>query len=55
MGLIRKLSSISTLGAIDLRSDKERIARSTKANVAATKKQTKVLKEQLKLQRQLND
>lgn len=30
MGLIRKMISTSTLGAVDFRSDKERIARSTR-------------------------
>jgi hypothetical protein len=30
MGLIRKVASVSTLGAVDFRSDKERTARYTK-------------------------
>lgn len=41
MGIIRKAMSISTLGAVDLRSDKERIARSTRRTHRAIKDQTK--------------
>lgn len=44
MGLIRKSLSVSTMGIIDFRSDKERIARSTRLIKRATKKQTRVMK-----------
>ena len=37
MGLFRKAASIGTAGLIDLRSDKERIARYTKQQVAETR------------------
>ena len=35
MGVFRKLTSISTLGLVDLRSDKERIAKNTKLGYKA--------------------
>lgn len=44
MGLFRKSLSVSTLGIIDFRSDKERIARSTRLIRRSTKKQTRILK-----------
>jgi hypothetical protein len=40
MGLIRKTASMSTLGLIDFRSDKERIARNTKRTMKAVRSQT---------------
>ncbi|WP_440712090.1 hypothetical protein [Gordonia sp. FQ] len=46
MGLTRKVTSASTLGAVDFRSDKERIARSTRQGAKATKKQNKLIAEQ---------
>lgn len=46
MGVIRKTLSLSTVGLIDLRSDKERIARQSRKQVKATKAQTKVMKKQ---------
>jgi hypothetical protein len=49
MGLIRKSLSISTAGAIDFRSDKERMASYTKTTKRQAKKQTKVAKGQLKV------
>lgn len=39
MGLTRKMLSVGTLGAIDLRSDKERIARNTKRTYKEIKAQ----------------
>jgi hypothetical protein len=54
MGLIRKTLSLSTFGAVDFRSDKERTAAYTKATKKQTKKQTKLLKEQVKIQKKLN-
>lgn len=37
MGLFRKLTSLSTLGMVDFRSDKERIARYTKKSAKANR------------------
>lgn len=45
MGLIRKSLSLSTVGLIDFKSDKERIAASSKKQVKALKEQNKLLKE----------
>jgi hypothetical protein len=50
MGITRKLLSVSTLGLVDYRSDKERTAAYTKAQAKQSKKQTKILKEQAKQQ-----
>jgi len=41
VGLIRKTASLSTLGVVDFRSDKERIARSTRRTDKAIREQTK--------------
>lgn len=38
MGMIRKLTSISTLGAVDFMSDKERIAKNTSVTARASKR-----------------
>lgn len=46
MGLIRKMASVSTLGLIDFRSDKERNAAYNKATKKEMKKQTKLMEEQ---------
>lgn len=43
MGLLRKITSVSTVGLVDFRSDKERIARNTKATAKAVRQQTKAL------------
>lgn len=40
MGLIRKMASVSTLGAVDFRSDRERTARYTKQTRNAVRAQT---------------
>ena len=40
MGLIRKLTSVSTLGAVDFKSDKERAAKNTKKTAVESKRQT---------------
>lgn len=50
MGLIRKTLSISTLGMIDFRSDKERAAAYAKTMKKHTKKQTKLMEQMLKEQ-----
>lgn len=44
MGLFRKLTSISTLGAVDMRSAKDRTARSAAKTAKYAKKQTKLMK-----------
>lgn len=49
MGVIRKSTSVFTLGLVDFRSDKERAARSSRLNKRATKKQNRLIKEQNKL------
>lgn len=48
MGIIRKSLSVSTLGLVDFRSDKERTAAYTKATKKEAKKQTKLMKQALK-------
>lgn len=48
MGLIRKAMSVSTLGAVDFRSDKERAAAYGKATKKEAKKQTKIMEQMLK-------
>lgn len=50
MGVIRKLTSLSTLGLVDLRSDKERIARSTRLTDKGIRRQNQLLAEQNRLQ-----
>ena len=49
MGNIRKTMSVMTAGAVDWKSDKERIAASTRKGTKATKKQNKLIKQQNKL------
>ena len=52
MGVIRKTLSVSTVGMIDWKSDKERIAASTRKTKTAARKTNKLLKEQNKLLKQ---
>ncbi|WJN63457.1 hypothetical protein [Streptomyces phage phiScoe56] len=52
MGVIRKTASLSTFGLIDWKSDKERIATSTRKAKSAQRKTNKLLKEQNKLLKQ---
>jgi hypothetical protein len=52
MGLTRKLLSVSTLGAVDMRSDKERTARYTQATKKEAKKQTELLRQQTRAAQQ---
>ncbi len=47
MGLTRKIMSVSTAGAVDYRSDKERIARKTAKGARAAKKQNRLLGQQI--------
>jgi hypothetical protein len=51
LGITRKLLSVSTLGLVDYRSDKERTAAYTKAAKKQAKEQTKIMREQAKQQR----
>lgn len=51
MGFIRKTMSMGTLGAVDFRSDKERIARKTAKGARAQKKANKLIKEQNRILR----
>lgn len=46
MGIIRKTASFCTIGLIDWKSDKERIATYTKGARRQSKKQTKIMREQ---------
>lgn len=46
VGMIRKVTSLSTLGAVDFRSDKERTAAYAKASRAELRKQTGILQRQ---------
>lgn len=44
MGLIRKAMSVSTLGAVDMRSDKERTAAYAKSTKKQAKAQTRIMR-----------
>ena len=44
MGIFRKITSITTGGMVDLKSDKERIASNTKKIAKESEKQTKIMK-----------
>ena len=46
MGLIRKVTSLGTMGAVDFRSDKERIAAYTRASKRQLKAQTRLMQQQ---------
>ncbi len=46
MGLMRKMMSVSTMGAVDFRSDKERTAAYTKAAKKQAKEQTQLMRQQ---------
>lgn len=48
MGLTRKIMSVSTLGAVDYRSDKERTAAYAKATKKEAKKLRKLAEQQAK-------
>lgn len=52
MGVIRKTMSLSTMGLVDFKSDKERMAASARKTKRATKKTNKLLEEQNKLLRE---
>lgn len=52
MGLIRKSLSLTTLGAVDMRSDKERTAAYTKGARREAQKQTKIMQQQAREQAQ---
>jgi hypothetical protein len=55
VGIIRKSISVSTLGLVDFRSDKERIARSTRKSAKQAKEQAKLLERQVKAQERAAD
>jgi hypothetical protein len=44
VGLFRKMTSLSTLGAVDFKSDKERTASYTKAAAKEAKEQTRLMR-----------
>jgi hypothetical protein len=44
VGLFRKMTSLSTLGAVDFKSDKERTANYTKAAAKEAKEQTRLMR-----------
>ena len=46
MGLFRKITSVSSWGIVDLKSDKERIASNTKKAAIELKKQSKIMKDE---------
>jgi hypothetical protein len=48
MGLFRKIASLSSAGAIDFRSDKERTASYTKKGAKEAKKQRELLQQLVK-------
>lgn len=48
MGLFRKVTSLSTLGLVDFRSDKERTARNTARAGRAIRSQNRLIREQMK-------
>jgi len=50
MGITRKVLSVSTLGLVDYRSDKERTAAYTKATKKAAERQAKALEEMARRQ-----
>lgn len=52
MGVIRKSLSVSTLGLVDWKSDKERAAASARKTKQAARKTNKLLEEQNKLLRE---
>lgn len=52
MGVIRKSLSVSTLGLVDFKSDKERMAASARKAKSASRKTNKLLKEQNKILRE---
>ena len=50
MGMTRKLLSLGTLGLIDYRSDKERIARNTRRTHSAVLQQTRAIRQESRRQ-----
>ncbi len=53
MGLFRKMTSVSTLGAVDYRSDKERTAKYSKQGAKEARKQTAIMQQQLGTQQSI--
>jgi hypothetical protein len=50
MGITRKILSASTIGLIDWRSDKERVARSARRTDKGIRKQNKLIERQIQLE-----
>jgi hypothetical protein len=50
MGVTRKMISLCTFGLVDFRSDKERIARSTRHTAKEARRQTAILRHQARQQ-----
>ncbi len=48
MGLIRKITSLMTVGIVDFRSDKERAAAYGKETMKQAKKQTEIVRKAVK-------
>jgi len=55
MGVFRKTLSTGTLGLVDWKSDKERMAASARKGKAAQRKGNKLQKEQNKILREIRD
>lgn len=53
MGLFRKITSVSTLGAVDFRSDKERTAAYTRRSAREARRQTRILRQQARTAEQI--
>ena len=52
MGMMRKITSVSTFGLVDFRSDKEKAARYTKQTRDSAREQEKMMREQQKREAQ---
>lgn len=55
MGIMRKMTSVSTMGLVDYRSDKERTAKYTKQTRNAARAQAAQQMQSMELQRKAND
>ncbi len=53
MGMLRKMLSVPTAGLIDFRSDKERIARTSRKTSKQAKAQTKIMQKQFEMQERM--
>lgn len=55
MGMTRKFLSLSSLGLVDYKSDKERVAASARKTKTASRKGNKLMAEQNRLLREIAD